>query len=61
MTTNDVMNNKKGQDKTTIRLTIRGAEMLIKQIYGEAARRGTNVNQTMIYILTQYFKNHQEE
>jgi len=55
------MNNKKGQDKTTIRLTIRGAEMLIKQIYGEAARRGTNVNQTMIYILTQYFKNHQEE
>ena len=43
------------------RLTLRVPETLEKQIREEAKKRGTNVNQTMIYIVTEYLKNQKEE
>lgn len=46
------------REQTTIRLTIRLPERLEKLIREEAARRGTNMNQTMLCILTRYFKGH---
>lgn len=48
------------REQTTIRLTIRLSEKLNKLIREEAVRRGTNINQTMIYILSYYFK-HQKD
>lgn len=44
------------REQTTIRLTIRLPEELERQIRQEAARRGMNKNQTMLYILNRYFK-----
>ena len=46
--------------QTTIRLTIRANEELEKMIRDEAVRRGTNVNQTMLYILNEYFTKKRE-
>lgn len=43
------------REQTTIRLTIRATEELDNLIRQEAARRGTNVNQVMLYILNRYF------
>ena len=39
------------------RLTIRVPEELEKKIREEAARRGTNLNQMMLHMLTKYLKN----
>lgn len=46
-----------GREQTTIRLTIRMPNYLDEAIRRESARRGNNINQTMIYILNRYFKN----
>lgn len=45
------------KEQTTIRLTVRATEELNELIRKETARRGTTVNQTMLYILNSYFKN----
>lgn len=39
------------------RLTIRVPEELERKIREEAARRGTNLNQMMLHMLTKYLKN----
>ncbi len=44
------------KEQTTIRLTLRIPEGLDRLIREVAVRRGTNINQTMIHILTKYFK-----
>lgn len=49
------------EKNTSKRLTLRVPEALEKQIREEAERRGTNVNQTMLYIVTEYLKNQKEE
>ena len=41
--------------QTTIRLTVRPPEELDKMLRAESIRRGTNINQTMLYILNKYF------
>lgn len=41
--------------QTTIRLTIRMPEALDTMLRAESNRRGTNLNQTMITILTKEF------
>lgn len=48
------------REQTTIRLTVRTPEELDKLIREESARRGTNINQTMLYILNWYFKNQKD-
>ncbi len=45
----------KEREKTTIRLTIRTNNELNSLLRKEAARRGISINQTMIYILNEYF------
>ena len=45
----------------TKRLTVRVPEPVEKMIRNEAERRGTNMNQTMLYIITEYLKNQTEE
>ncbi|MCX4268488.1 MAG: hypothetical protein OSJ62_07460 [Lachnospiraceae bacterium] len=40
----------------TIRLTLRLPDELDRMIRKEAIRRGTNINQTMLHILSNYFK-----
>ena len=40
-----------------IRLTVRPSDELNQLLRREAVKRGTNVNQTMIYILNSFFKN----
>lgn len=45
------------REQTTVRLTIRATQELDNLIRQEAARRGTNVNQVMLYILNRYFLN----
>jgi len=40
----------------TIRLTIRMNNELDIKLREESVRRGTNINQTMIYILIEFFK-----
>lgn len=47
--------------QTTIRLTARMNKELEELIRKEAERRGTTINQTMIHILTEYFKKEKEE
>lgn len=42
------------------RLTIRPPEELDELIRQEAQRRGTSINQTMIYILNKYFQDSNE-
>lgn len=56
------MNEKQKIEKEqmTIRLTVRTSEELNNLIRNEAVRRGTNVNQTMLHILTLYFQNYKE-
>ena len=39
------------REQTTIRLTIRLTEELDKLLRSEAVRRGTSINQMMLYIL----------
>ncbi len=46
----------KDKEQTTIRLTIRLSDGLERLIKKESVRRGTNMNQTMLYILNRYFK-----
>ena len=48
------------KEKITIRLTVRLTNELEEKIRDEAERRGTNINQTMIYILNKHFK-HQNQ
>lgn len=48
--------SKNKQEHTTIRLTLRLPDELDKLIREEAVRRGTNINQTMLYILNKHFK-----
>ena len=48
------------REQTTIRLTIRTSETLEMMIRSEAEKRGTSVNQTMLYILNRYFKNQRD-
>lgn len=43
------------KQQITLRLTLRVPEELDKLIREEAVRRGTNMNQTMLHILHQYF------
>lgn len=43
-----------------IRLTIRATEELEQLIRGEAEKRGTSINQTMLYILNRYFQGSKE-
>lgn len=43
------------KEQITLRLTLRVPEKLDKLIREEAVRRGTNMNQTMLHILHQYF------
>ena len=43
------------RDQTTIRLTIRMPEALEAMLRAESKRRGTNLNQTMLSILTNVF------
>ncbi len=44
------------REQTTIRLTVRATEELDKLLREEAVRRGTNVNQTMLYIINLFFQ-----
>ena len=48
------------KEQTTRRLTIRAPESLDRLIRDEAVRRGTNVNQTMLHIISRYFQNQKE-
>lgn len=43
------------------RLTIRIPEELEKKVREEAVRRGTNINQTMLHMITEYLKNQNME
>ncbi len=43
------------EPQKAIRLTIRASEELDRLLRQEAVRRGTNVNQIMLYILNRYF------
>ncbi len=47
---------KQERKQTIIRLTLRLSDELDKMIREEAIRRGTNINQTMLHILSNYFK-----
>ena len=44
------------REQITIRLTLRIPDELDRLIREEAVRRGTNINQTMLHILSNYFK-----
>jgi len=43
------------------RLTIRIPEELEKKVREEAVRRGININQTMLHMITEYLKNQNME
>ncbi len=43
------------KEQITIRLTIRTNDELDLLLRKEAVRRGSSINQTMIYILNEYF------
>lgn len=43
------------REQTTIRLTLRPPDELDKLIRAESIKRGTSINQTMLYILNAYF------
>lgn len=43
------------KEQVTIRLTIRMNDELDSLLRKEAVRRGSSINQTMIYILNKYF------
>lgn len=48
------------REQIAIRLTIRLPDKLEELIRAEAARRGTNVNQTMLHILNFHFQNQKD-